>query len=106
MMAATGVVGHRIAGHTDGVPARAHRTAHPRARHHENVAAAASAEAALALVADSPGHLRNLLCEHCSHASIGVALEPVLDRPPRLFVTWELLEFPQGPPQILHYNNK
>ena len=80
--------------------------AHPGARHHEDVAAAATADAALALVADSPGHLRNLLCEACTHASIGVALEPVLDRPPRLFVTWELLEFPQAPPQEIHHNNK
>ena len=31
--------------------------------------------------------------------SIGVALEPVLDRPPRLFVTWELMEFPHGVPR-------
>ena len=30
------------------------------------------------------------------------ALEPVLDRPPRLFVTWELLRFPQGEPQLIH----
>ena len=60
---------------------------------------------ALFLVSDSPGHLRNLLCDTCNHASIGVALEPVLDRIPRLFVTWELLEFPKGPPvEIDRYN--
>jgi uncharacterized protein YkwD len=106
LMAASGVVAHRIPGRTDGVPAKAARVAHPGARHHEDVAAASTADAALALVADSPGHLRNLLCEPCTHASIGVALEPVLDRPPRLFVTWELLEFPQAPPQEIHHNNK
>jgi uncharacterized protein YkwD len=105
-MAASGVVAHRIKGRTNGVPERAFKTAHPQARHYENVAAATHAEAALALVSDSPGHLRNLLCERCSHVSIGVALEPVLDRPPRLFVTWELLEFPQGPPQEIHHNNR
>ena len=53
----------------------------------------------------SPAHLKNLLCERCTHASIGASLEPVLDRIPRLFVTWELLEFPQGPPrEIDDYN--
>ena len=36
---------------------------------------------------------------------IGATLEPVLDRVPRLFVTWELLEFQQGPPrEIDDYN--
>ena len=49
----------------------------------------------------SPGHLANLLCEECTHASIGVALEPVTDRTPRLFVVWELLRFPEGPPQAI-----
>jgi len=105
LMAASGVVAHRIPDVTNGVPTRAADLAHPRARHHENVAAAASAQEALFLVADSPGHLRNLLCDACTHAAIGVALEPVLERTPRLFVTWELLEFPQGPPRkIDHYN--
>jgi hypothetical protein len=69
------------------------------------VAVATSAEDALSLVMDSPGHLRNLLCESCTHASIGVALEPVLERRPRIFVTWELLAFPDGAPRpIDHYN--
>jgi len=105
LMAASGVVAHVIGGVTPGVPIRAEDYAHPRAQHFENVAAAASAEDALSLVVDSPGHLRNLLCETCTHASIGVALEPVLERRPRVFVTWELLAFPQGAPRpIDHYN--
>ena len=59
----------------------------------------------MALVVDSPAHLAALLCASCTHATIGVALEPVVDRPPRLFVTWELLEFPRGEPMAIdHYN--
>lgn len=104
-MAATTQVGHRIPGTTEGVAERAGQLAHPRAEHHENVAAAPTAAYAHALVVDSPGHLRNLLCEDCTHAVVGAALEPVLDRPPRLFVTWEILAFPAGVPQAIdHYN--
>jgi uncharacterized protein YkwD len=104
-MAASGVVAHSIQSQTPGVEAKAGEMAHPRARHFENVAAAATADEALARVVDSPGHLRNLLCEACTHVAIGAALEPVLVRPPRLFVTFELLEFPQGPPRMIeHYN--
>ena len=104
-MANLGVVAHALPGVTAGVPARATEMSHPGARHYENVAVATTAEDALALVADSPGHLRNLLCEACTHAAIGVALEPTLGRRPRLFVTWELMEFPQGPPQAIdHYD--
>lgn len=99
LMASEGRLGHRLPGVTEGVPRRAEEVAFPRARFFENVATAHSAEAAHALVVDSPGHLRNLLCETCTHATIGVALEPVLHRPPRLFVTWELMEFPHGPPE-------
>ncbi len=105
LMAHAGVIAHRIPGVTEGVETKAAEFAHPRARHHENVAAAASARDAHALVEGSPAHLANLLCEPCSHLAIGATLEPVLDRVPRLFVTWELLEFPQGPPrEIDHYN--
>ena len=105
LMAHSGVVAHRLPGVSDGVEAKAAKLAHPRAIHHENVAAAATAEDAHALVEGSPAHLANLLCEKCSHVSIGATLEPVLDRVPRLFVTWELLEFPQGPPrEIDHYH--
>jgi uncharacterized protein YkwD len=104
-MAAAGRVAHALPDVTAGVPTRAVELAHPRAQHYENVAAAATAEEALARVVDSPGHLRNLLCEPCTHASIGAALEPVLDRTPRVFVTFELLDFPQGPPRAIdHYN--
>ena len=98
-MASAGRVGHQIPGLTAGVAARSDGVVHPKARTYENVAGAMTAEDAHQLVVDSPGHLKNLLCEPCTHAAIGVALEPVLDRPPRLFVTWELLEFPNGPSQ-------
>jgi hypothetical protein len=98
LMAASGVVDHHIPNRTPGVAAIAAKRFHPGAMHHENLAAAPNWQEALDLVRLSPGHLANLLCEPCTHASIGVALEPVLDRTPRLFVVWELLEFPQGPP--------
>ena len=98
-MASHGVVAHQIPGVTNGVPSRAAKVAHPRAHHIENVAAAASASEAMELVLDSPAHLGALLCETCTHVAIGAALEPVLDRRPRLFVTWEMLVFPQGTPQ-------
>ncbi len=104
MMGHMGVVAHRLPGY-GGVTDKAANFAHPRAAHHENVAAAPTAQAAMKLVELSPAHLQNLLCEECTHVSIGATLEPVLDRIPRLFVTWELLEFPQGPPkEIDHYN--
>jgi hypothetical protein len=101
LMAAEDAVLHRIPGRTEGVAARATKLAHPPALHRENVAAALTAAEALALVADSPGHLQNLLCEPCSQLSVGVALEPVLHRTPRLFVTLEVLETPRGLPQRL-----
>lgn len=98
LMAVSGLVDHQIPGSTPGVAAKAGARFHPGAKHHENLAAAPNWEDALDLVRLSPGHLANLLCDACTHASIGVALEPVTDRVPRLFVVWELLEFPQGPP--------
>lgn len=100
-MASAGRLGHTLPGITTGVPDRAVRVAHPQAKLYENVAVALNASDAHALVEDSPGHFRNLLCESCTHATVGVALEPVLDRPPRLFVTWELMWFPSGMPQAL-----
>ena len=100
-MASAGRLGHTLPGLTTGVPDRAVRVAHPQAKLYENVAVARTAADAHALVEDSPGHFRNLLCEACTHATVGVALEPVLDRPPRLFVTWELMWFPNGMPQAL-----
>lgn len=99
LMAAHGEVRHSIPGVTEGVPSRARQQTRPAARHHESVAAAASADEAMDLIVDSPAHLRSLLCEECTHVSIGAALEPALDRTPRLFITWELLEFPQGQPR-------
>ena len=104
LMGHTGIVAHNLPGYGT-VEKRAAAFAHPRAEHHQNVAGAPSAKDALAMVRLSPAHLKNLLCERCTHASIGASLEPVLDRIPRLFVTWELLEFPQGPPrEIDDYN--
>lgn len=103
-MASTGVLAHVLPGVTPGVPVRAARLANPDARHYENVAAAMTARDALELVWDSPGHRRQLLCEACTHAAIGVALEPALHRRPRLYVTWELLAFPQGPPSSIDFN--
>ena len=97
-MAWRGQVGHELA----GVPTltdRADLGFRPRAKIYENLAAAPSWQEAQDLVALSPGHARNLLCEPCTHASIGVALEPTLDRMPRLFVAWELLVFPDGEPR-------
>jgi hypothetical protein len=104
LMGHTGIVAHSLPGHGT-VSKRAAQFAHPRAEHHENVAAAPTAEDAMRLVELSPAHLQNLLCEPCTHVAIGASLEPVLDRLPRLFVTWELLEFPLGPPrEIDDYN--
>lgn len=100
-MAGTGRALHVLPGLTPGVQVRARGYAFPFAYHHEAVATAPGADEAMALVVDSPAHRRALLCEPCTHATIGVALEPVLDRVPRLFVTWELLEFPKGPPRLL-----
>lgn len=99
LMASTGVVDHRIPGVSPGVAARAQQRFHPGSRSFENLAAAPSWQEALDMVLLSPGHLANFFCEECTHASIGVALEPIIDRVPRLFVVWELLEFPEGEPQ-------
>ncbi len=104
LMGHTGIVAHDLPGH-GSVAKRAAALAHPRAAHYQNVAGAPSAQDALAMVRLSPAHLKNLLCEPCTHVSIGASLEPVLDRIPRLFVTWELMAFPQGPPrEIDDYN--
>ena len=97
-MAVTGVIDHKIPNVTPGVPHHAANLAHPRARHYQNVAAAFSGQEALSLSLDSPGHFKTLLCETCTHMSIGVALEPKRTGTPRLFFTWEVLEFPQGRP--------
>lgn len=97
-MAWRGQVGHAL----PGVPTladRAEKGFRPKAKIYENLAAAPTWEEAHDLVALSPGHARNLLCEPCTHASIGVALEPTLGHMPRLFVAWELLVFPDGEPQ-------
>ena len=106
LMADTGVVAHKIRGVTTGVALKAEKVAHPRARHYENVAAAQTAKDALDMVLDSPGHFKVLLCETCTHISIGAALEPNLIGNPRLFVTWEVLEFPQGQPQKIEKLNR
>ncbi len=101
LMASSGVLAHVIPGIAQGVGARAWETFHPRAEHYEDVAAAFTPQEAFDLVWSSPGHRRNLLCEPCTHAAIGVALEPTVEGPPRLFVTWELLAFAAGVPQAL-----
>lgn len=105
LMGHTGIVAHSLPGRGT-VEQSAAALAHPRAEHFQNVAAAPSARDAMEMVALSPAHLKNLLCESCTHVSIGASLEPVLDRIPRLFVTWELLQFPQGPPQEIDDYNR
>jgi len=100
-MASAGRALHVLPGLTPGVAARAKSYAFPYAFHHEAVATAPTAEEAMELVVDSPAHRAMLLCDSCTHGSIGVALEPTVRRVPRLFVTWELLEFPKGPPRLL-----
>lgn len=99
LMASVGRAVHELPGKIEPVQTRARSFAFPFAFHHQAVATAPTTAEAMSLVIDSPAHRRTLLCEACTHATIGVALEPVLDRAPRLFVTWELLEFPKGPPR-------
>ena len=106
LMASTGIVDHKIRGVSDGVAKKAEKIAHPRAKHYENVAAAQTAADALDMVLDSPGHFKVLLCETCTHISIGAALEPSLNRNPRVFVTWEVLAFPHGQPQLIEKLNR
>lgn|GEM_PF-1133636 len=100
-MAAAGRAAHVLPGVTPGVAAKAHGYAFPFAFHHEAVATAPTAQEAMDLVVDSPAHRATLLCQACTMATIGVALEPVLDRPPRMFVTWELIETPKGTPRLI-----
>ncbi|MFZ5482441.1 MAG: hypothetical protein ACOZNI_37105 [Myxococcota bacterium] len=88
-----GVVAHATS-RCPGVPALAQRTHHPPAKHHEDVAVADTAAEAWERLLDSPGHRLNLLCEPCTHASVGVIVEP-----PRVFAVVELLEMPQGEPR-------
>jgi len=95
-LAQAGVVAHATAS-CPGVPELAKRTHFPRAKHTENVAAGDSAEEAWERVLASPGHRQNLLCETCTHASVGATLES--GPSPRIFVVWELLTFPEGPPE-------
>jgi uncharacterized protein YkwD len=95
-MASTGIVSHSIPGVTQGVQVHARRLFHPYAEHHESIAAAQDAKEALDVVISSPAHLQTFLCGDCTHISIGATIEPILDRVPRLFVTWEMLRFPQG----------
>ncbi|MEN9786091.1 MAG: hypothetical protein RLZZ299_1355 [Pseudomonadota bacterium] len=92
-LASAGVVAHATP-HCPGVTELARRTHFPLARHREDVAAADTAAEAWERVRNSPGHLQNLLCTDCTHVSIGAA-----QTASRLFVTWELLDFPQGEPR-------
>lgn len=98
-MANTGVISHQISDVTPGVAFHAANLANPRAQHYENVASAYTAEEVFSLASDSAGHLRAFLCETCTHVSIGAALEPELNRMPRIFVTWEMLDFVEGEPR-------
>ena len=97
-MASAGVVAHNLPNITKGVKYHAGSLFHPYAEHHESIAAAKDAQEALDVVVSSPAHLKTFLCRECTHLSIGATIEPVLDRVPRLFVTWEMLNFPQGEP--------
>jgi hypothetical protein len=101
LMAVSGIVDHQIPALSTGVASKAAAGFHPGAKHHENLAAAPTWQEGFDLVRLSPGHLANLLCEACTHASIGVALEPVVHQTPRLFMVWELLEFPHGTPVVI-----
>lgn len=105
-MAVAGVVAHKIPGKTNGVPNRASKLAHPRARHHQNVGAGIDQWEVFRAVQDSPGHFKTLMCRECTHVSIGAALEPTLMNRPRLYVTWEVLEFPQGIPHPIEKLNR
>lgn len=97
-LAAAGVVAHATPS-CPGVPVLARGTHFPRARHTENVATGDTAEEAWERVLASPGHLKNLLCEACSHVAIGATLEDAAPgSSPRVFLVWELLELPEGPP--------
>ncbi len=100
-LASTGEVAHTTP-RCPGVPAMAGATYTPHARHHEDVAAGDTAAEAWERLLDSPAHRLNLLCRTCSHAAIGVAAEPTV--PSRLFVVWELLEFPDGMPTPIPRN--
>ncbi|MFN7146583.1 MAG: CAP domain-containing protein, partial [Myxococcota bacterium] len=93
-----GVVAHDTAS-CPGVPELAKRTHFPRAKHTENVAAGDTTAEAWERVLASPGHRANLLCRACTHVAIGATLEA--GPAPRVFVVWELLELPEGPPQPL-----
>jgi len=101
MMAYTGLVAHKIPGVGAGVPSMASELAHPRAEFFENVAASFSVREIMDLTIDSPGHLSTLLCEECTHVSIGAAVESKKTRHPRVFVTWEMMRFPQGQPRVI-----
>jgi uncharacterized protein YkwD len=94
-LAAAGVVAHDTPT-CPGVPELAKRTHFPRARHTEDVAAGDTAEEAWERVLASPGHRLNLLCKTCTHVAIGASLEGA--DPPREYVVWEVLEFPDGRP--------
>jgi len=105
LMASANKVAHKISNVAVGVEKRASEIAHPRAVFHENVVASLTAKDALDLIVDSPAHLKNLLCEKCTHVSIGASIEPVLNRIPRLFVTVEVVEMNEGEPRAIdHYN--
>lgn len=106
LMAAAGIVAHELPGVTKGVPINAAKLAHPRARHHQNVGAGMDEKEVFRAVLDSPGHMQTLLCTTCTHISLGAALEPTLTTRPRIYVTWEVLEFPLGIPRPIERLNR
>lgn len=94
-LASVGEVGHKSA-RCPGVPAMAEHDFHPRAKHHEDVVAADTAEEAWERLYDSPGHRMNLLCAACTHMVVGAAAEATV--PARVFAVLEVMEFPEGAP--------
>ncbi len=94
-LASAGIVAHATPS-CPGVASLARATHFPLAHHRENVAAAETPGEAWERILASPGHLQNLLCTDCTHVSIGVARDAA-----RLFVTWELLRFPNGLPAAI-----
>lgn len=94
-LATGGVVAHSTPS-CPGVPTLARQTHFPLARHTEDVATGDSFAEAWERILASPGHLQNLLCTDCSHASIGASVVAG-----RAWVVWELLGFPEGRPEAI-----
>ncbi len=94
-LASLGIVAHKTAG-CPGVPDLTAHDDFPHARHHEDVVAADTAAEAWDRLYDSPGHRLNLLCDTCTHLTVGSAIENT--NPARVYAVVEALEFPDGEP--------